>query len=177
MKRFLICFLSLCFIASPTYASSKLGMTMAEFVSQYNAVSAPLGSPYIPLKDPDTWTVIDENDVGIFYPDNNKNIYICLALDGEKSHSSDVKYIVVMSDDPNQFQSVIAVTKRVLSLFDLSWSVTSKSCIVDCLTSYYEIGPEKENLVNTDISYYLRLSFGKSDTYYMFIIREKEKYK
>ena len=157
--------------------SSKLGMTMDEFIIKYNAVPTTLDSPYKSLAKPAFWTDFNEYHVAWFYPESSSAVaLLLLSADKEnvKSTKAGLDAVQVFSLSKDSWIPLICVTKRCTSIFSEEVFTLSLDSfgIIEALTYYYENGLEKKGYtsyrsLNSDET--IALSFGYSDGYYFFI--------
>ena len=67
------------FVLAEDEYTPALGMTIGKYLQKYNAVSAPLGSPYNKLDSPIAWTDSNQYQVSWFYPVNDSHVILLLS--------------------------------------------------------------------------------------------------
>ena len=150
-----------------------LGMTMDEFILKYNAVSAPLESPYVSLNKPFSWTKWEGFNVAWFYADKTKTVTI-LLLSKDPTNSvttSGLDEIQIFAKSDSAWVPLIGVTNRCASLFSAQLFGTSMSpmYIGDTIAYYYENNCEEKGLTamhSLDEDNSISIIFFHQDTYY-----------
>ncbi len=146
MKRVMLIVLLLVLVCSAAVAESytpQLGMTIQEFIGQYNSVSSPLTSPLKAMSKPILWTDMDEYVVAWLYPDPNSKVTVFLcSMDKEKGESNDagLDMIQIGMEKEADFLSFITIVARCSEVFGESVfgvKLTSQM-IVECMKGYYE---------------------------------------
>lgn len=140
MKRFLCLLLVLVFVPLVSFSdsvySSKLNMTMQDFVEKYNMIGASLDSPLKALENPYRWTKYNKYNVAWFQCDKKSNVILLLeSSDPASDHHSlscglDCVQIAVFGTE--NFLSHVAVASRAFSLFAPN--------ILGLDSSYYLVG-------------------------------------
>ena len=168
-------------VAAPAESYTPvLGMNMQEFLNKYNAVSAPLGSPYRKLENPIQWTKYDEYNAAMFMPTNT---IIMLLMTKQKNIAtttvSGLDCVAIMSTNNDDMVDLISVTLRVLELFtDNLFGVSvgsfrlsqviryyyENNCKTDTGYAYWELDEEKTKV----------LGLSKAGEGYMFVIGSLE---
>ena len=162
--------------------SPKLGMRLDEFINKYNAISAPLESPYKSINNPSSWTKYDIYDVAWFSPANNSSATILLlSADPGAGHvlSRGLDMVQIFIKNDADFVDLISITSRCAELFAPSFLGTSMGnlIITNLMKYYYENNYKKSggyvyNALNEDNT--IQLQFFKADGYYYFSICQAE---
>lgn len=134
---------------SEDYAPA-LGMTIQEFISAYNSIGAPLGSPYAMLSVPYKWTKLNGNNVAWFRPEMGMKtiifMYSCDTSAG-KELTAGLDMIQIYAEEDDQLIPLIAVTDRCVSVFteDILTIDLSAYYITKLISYYYEHNAAKNN--------------------------------
>lgn len=150
--------------AAGASASPALGMTLREFVTSYNSVQAPIGAPYVPLKEPYQWTDFNGYKVAFFYPTASTDILLLLMTKETESMDSSLDAVQIFSSKTEQLIAQISITARCVDLFsdDLFGNSLSYIPVTNCIRYYYESNAEKQGMstyvsIDSDQKYALTL--------------------
>ena len=148
MKK-LIAMLLILALALPAAAiadySSRLCMTMEEYMAKYNSVTAPLGSPYQKLSIPYQWTKYNEYSVAWFQPAKDSSVII-LLLSKDPSCTNNLScgldMVQICTNNSKDFIDLVSITARSgeplsSSLFGVS---ISDMRVGQLLRYYYDNG-------------------------------------
>ena len=164
--------------------SPSLGMKMSDYILKYNALQAPLGSPYVLLDadKPELWTTFNEYSCAWFSPESEKKITVLLlSKDPEygKSTEKGLDMIQIFTPTADGFIPLISIATRCSEPFatDLFGESLASYSIGSIIRYYYENGAEEKGLVaynqmnaSTDIV----ISFFKSSGYYFQISKMED---
>ena len=122
-----IIIISISAAASADY-SPKLNMTISEYLLKYNAISAPLGSPYDKLSSPYMWSKYGAYNIALFHPSKSSSVELLLFSkdpNNEKSMDSGLDLIQIYTAKSEDLIDLISITARCSdplseSLFGLS---------------------------------------------------------
>lgn len=138
-------------VAAPAESYTPvLGMNMQEFLNKYNAVSAPLGSPYKKLDRPIQWTKYNDYNAALFMPtDTVIMILMTKQTNSDATMASGLDFIGMMATKSDDMVDLISVTQRVLELFtDNLFGVSLGALRISQVIRYYY-----ENNHKTDMGY------------------------
>ncbi len=186
MKKFLKVLFPLflmIFLIVPTISTSessytsKLGMTMEDFILKYNAVPTALNSPYKSLSKPIQWSTFNGYNVAWFYPESSSTIALLLLskdTNNIKNTKAGLDAIQIFSLSKESWIPLLCITKRCASIYgeDIFGISTSSFSIIETINYYYENDLENKGYIsyrslNADET--LALTFGYSDGYYFSI--------
>lgn len=125
--------------------SPHLGMTMEEYLAQYNAIEAPLGSPYQKLTAPYQWTPFNGYRVAWFKPSKDSSVILLLYSNdpaGKNDLTSGLDKIQVCTDNSKDFIDLVSITARVAEPVsaDLFGTSISDLRVTQLIRYYYENG-------------------------------------
>lgn len=190
MRR-IICLLIVATISLPIicYAENTeykplLEMTMASFLSKYNAIGSPLGSSYIPLKKPTQWIVFDGYNIAEFAPDSKSKIGILLYSNDHvqgKNLSAGLDRIQIVAYSAEDFLPLISVTMRCAELFAAEVFAINLApyAICEIMQYYYENNLQDDGYVSyriIDENEQYAVSFFIEDSIYCFQIGPSSEY-
>ncbi|MBO7709347.1 MAG: hypothetical protein J6S83_02695 [Lachnospiraceae bacterium] len=161
--------------------SSALDMTMEDFINKYNAVQAPLGSPYTALDKPNAWTKWEGYFVAWFTADKNEEAKILLY-----SKDPNCKQMLTAGLDEihiyagkTDFVPMISVANRCASVFaaDIFGSSIAPFKVTSVISYYYENNAKEKRLIayNTlDAEEKVSIAFQADGDLYLFKILNRE---
>ena len=162
--------------------SSKLGMTMNEYITKYNSISAPLDSPYQKLSSPYMWTPFNGYKVAWFKPAKQSSVVLLLLSKdpaGKNDLSCGLDMIQICADNSKDFIDLIGITGRSGepvsdNLFGTS---ISDMRVSQLLRYYYENGYKGTGKIaywSINDDYSIVLAFFEADGWYTFQISSVE---
>jgi hypothetical protein len=129
--------------------SPMLGMTMEEYIAKYNAVSAPLGSPYKKLDRPYQWTTGDDVHAAWFKPADSSVVILLMSKDPQpiRLTGCGLDAIYLFTEDSKDLIDLISIAGRCAeplssNLFGLSLGEMRTGQL---LRYYYENGYKNTN--------------------------------
>ena len=161
--------------------SSKLGMTMKEYIAKYNSVTAPLGSPYQKLDNPYQWTKFNDYNVAWFSPAKGSSVIILLLSKDPIGNdlSCGLDMIQICTNNSKDFIDLVSITERSGEPFaDNLFGISIVDLRVGQLLRYYYDNGYKDSKgcaywsINETTS--TMLAFFEPEGWYYFQISEKE---
>lgn len=95
--------------------SPALGMTMREYIDKYNAITAPLDSPYMKLSTPYSWTQFNQYQVAWFHPTKASSVIILLLSEdpnNTKNLDCGLDIVQICTENDKDMLDLICVTAR-----------------------------------------------------------------
>ena len=179
MKKLLTVILILSLMLPATASSDNytpaLGMNMRDFIQKYNAIEAPLGSPYVQLSTTiaENWTYFNYYWCAWLYPESTRKIVMLLMTKdpyGGKDFASGLDAIQLYAESAEDLIPLISLAIRCSKPFssDLLSLSTSSFCVADVIQFFFENNIKEKNMMayrqlNVDNAYCISLFY--SDGY------------
>lgn len=151
----------------------KLGMTIEEYIIQYNAIQAPLGAPYVSLEKPYLWTTWNDSKVAWFRSDSKGTVTILMVTadpSGNRALTSGLDMIQIYSEK-DDIIALLGVANRCSSIFaaNILGNSFAPQYISSAMIYFYENNCKDKGILSyytldTDQKY--AVSFFYSDGYY-----------
>lgn len=184
MKKLLALLLVILLLPSVCLAEG-LGLTIGEYLDKYNAIQAPLESPYRALKKPDSIYFDGEYYHASFLPVADPDIRVTLLsneyMTEELMRSCRLDCILIFSQDPTDLTALIAIASRCAEQFgsNVLGTNTATMYIGNLIRYYYEnnISGDDMSIVTLNEDTGIALMYGNVMQSYAFQIVKMEDYK
>lgn len=159
--------------------SPSLGMRMDEFLQQYNAISAPLGSPYEKIVNSYNFTESSDYRFSWFKPAKDSSVVLFLATKEKGAVNYGIDMVQIGTTKSEDFIDLIIIATRCADIFafDLLGTKMSGMQISSALRYYYENGLKSTELMSycgLDGDGKYAISFFRQNGWYYFQISTME---
>ena len=153
-----------------------LGMNMRDFILKYNAIEAPLGSPYVQLSTTvaSDWTYFNYHWCAWLYPENTRRVAMILMTKdpfGGKDFVSGLDTVQLYAASAEDLIPLISLAIRCSRLFsaELLSVSTSSFCVADVIQYFFENNLKEQGMLaykqlDAESDYCISLFY--SDGYY-----------
>ncbi|MBR3334324.1 MAG: hypothetical protein IKG23_08560 [Clostridia bacterium] len=159
--------------------SPALGMRLNDFLLQYNAISAPLGSPYEKVANSYDFSVTSEYTFSWYKPAKDSSVVMFLGTKEKGAVNYGIDLIQIGTKKSEELIDLIAIATRCADIFafDLLGTKMTGMQINSALRYYYENGFKGTGMMSyagldSDGKYVI--SFFKQDGWYYFQISTME---
>ena len=156
-----------------------LEMYVDDFLMKYNAISAPIGSPYEKIEKSYDFSSTSEYRFQWYKPAKDSSVVIFLGTKDTQFVNSGIDIIQIGTSNSKDFLDLISIATRCSDIFasDLFGTKLSGMQVNNVIRYYYENGLKGKtmlayNILDTDEKY--AISFFESDGWYTFQISTME---
>ena len=184
MRKLITVILAMAMLMLPAgvLADEGLGMTIGTFLDKYNAIPAPLGSPYCPLKESTLFSESGAFNIVTFYPVNDPDICLRLATTQPMNESNmrtcQLSAITLYSPNADDLIALIGIAARCAEPFGYDiMGVNSAPLSIGTLIRYYyenDISEGDSATVTLNADNNITMLFSHSLVYAFQILNMKE---